>query len=344
MPNGKRCFESERLERLEKFMKRFALLFGLIVAAAGCTQTPVIPSQTPIAVHTVRLPMGYIPNVQFAPFYIAVEKGYFRDEAIKVDFDYQQETDGVALVGANQVPFSIASGEQVLLARSQGLPVVYAMSWWNGYPVAIVSLASKNINTPHDLAGKRVGIPMLSGASYVGYRALLEADLMPENSVTLEVVGYHQVEELIAGRIDAAVVYSNNEPIQLRHQGYVVHVIRVADYVHLASNGLLTNEQTLKQDPDLVRGMIRAIARGVADAVRDPNAAYVISRKYVENLAENDPVQKEVLAESIEFWKSDKTGWSSEQAWNNMADTLSSMGLLTQKMDVTKAFTNSYLP
>jgi NitT/TauT family transport system substrate-binding protein len=325
-------------------MKRIICVLGLIVLAAGCMPSLGAPTQTPTTEHIIHLPMGYIPNVQFAPFYVAVEKGYFREEGIRLEFNYKQETDGVALVAANQEPFSIASGEQVLLARAQGLPVVYAMSWWNGYPVAIVSFTSKNINSPHDLAGKRVGIPMLAGASYVGYRALLEADLMPESSVILQVVGYSQVEELVAGHIDAAVVYVNNEPIQLRHQGYNVHVIRVADYVKLASNGLLTNEQTLKQNPELVRGMIRAITRGIADTIKDPEAAYRICRKYVENLGENDPVQKEVLTESISFWKSDKIGWSSEQAWTNMADTLTSMGLLTAKQDISKAFTNAYIP
>jgi NitT/TauT family transport system substrate-binding protein len=263
---------------------------------------------------------------------------------MRVEFDYKFETDGVALVGAGTVTFSIVSGEQVLLARAQGLPVVYAMSWWNGYPVAVVSFTAKGIASPHDLVGKKVGIPMLSGASYVGYRALLSAAGVPESAVTLETLGYNQIEAMVSDRVDAAIVYVNNEPVQLRQRGYDVQVIRVADYVSLASNGLLTNEQTIRQDPALVRGMIRAIQRGVTEALRDPEAAYAVCRKYVDNLPENDPVQKAVLMESMAFWKSDKPGWSSQDAWKNMEVTLSSMGLLTQQQDVSKAYTNAYLP
>lgn len=292
----------------------------------------------------IRLPMGYIPNVQFAPFYVAAEKGYFQQEGIDIQFDYKFETDGVALVGAGQIPFALVSGDQVPLARAQGLPVVYVMAWWKGYPVAVTFLETSGIQIIADLKGKKIGIPVLSGASYVGFRALINSAGVMEDEVTLDVVGYNQVEALISGKIDAAVVYANNEPVQLRARGYKVGVIRVADHVDLASNGLLTSEKTLQENPDLVRRMIRAILRSVEDTIADPDGAYAICRKYVDGLAEDDPIQRAVLAETVEFWKSETPGVSDLAAWQNMETTLRSMGLLTGTLDITKAFTNEYLP
>jgi NitT/TauT family transport system substrate-binding protein len=313
------------------------MLLGLLAACApGGTPKPVM--------RTIQLPMGYIPNVQFAPFYVAAQKGYFAAEGIEIAFDYKFETDGVALVGAGQIPFALVSGEQVPLARAQGLPVVYVMAWWNGYPVAVTALETSGIRTMQDVKGKKIGIPALSGASYVGFRALLNDAGIKQDEVNLEVISYTQVESLVAGKVDAAVVYANNEPVQLQARGYKVNVIRVADFVDLSSNGLLTSEQTLRDDPELVRGMIRAILHGIRDTVADSDGAYAICRQYVDGLAEDDPIQKQVLAATIEFWKSETPGVSDLAAWQNMEATLRSMGLLTGTFDVTKAFTNDYLP
>lgn len=331
-------------------MKRIPIIALCITLLAACApaggknavSSTATPDQWPV--ENIRLPMGYIPNVQFAPFYVAADKGYFQEEGIEIAFDYKFETDGVALVGAGELPFAMVSGEQVPLARAQGLPVVYVMAWWHGYPVAVAALEESGIRTVEDLKGKKVGIPVLAGASYVGFRALLNSAGVAEEEVILDVVGYNQVEVLVAGQVDAAVVYANNEPIQLAARGYKVNVIRVADFVDLASNGLLTNEKTIAENPELVRRMIRAILRAANDVIADPDGAYAVCRKYVEGLAENDPVQKEVLRQTLEFWKTDRPGRSDLAAWKNMEATLLSMGLLSDPLDITKAFTNDFLP
>jgi NitT/TauT family transport system substrate-binding protein len=317
-----------------------AILSALLVACGG----PVAPAPTD-ELRTLRLPMGYIPNVQYAPFYMAVERGYFRDEGLEIDFDYSFETNGIQLVGAGELPFTLASGEQVLLARAQGLPVVYVMNWWNDFPVAIAAPASSGIHQPADLAGKRVGIPVLSGASYIGYRALLDAAGLEPDVARLDVIGFTQVETLLAGTVDAAVVYANNEPIQLEAQGMPVTVIRVADYVALASNGLVTSEATLASDPELVRSVIRAMMHGLRDVLADPDAAFEVCLKYVEGLAEADrSVQRQVLEASMRFWDSGPLGVSEAEAWENMERVLRETGLIQTPQEVDRAYTNDYLP
>lgn len=327
-------------------MKHTSLLIGLMGAAvlAACSGGASPPQPAAGPTH-VRLPMGYIPNVQFAPFYVAVERGYYREAGIELEFDYSWETDAMALVGANELQFAVVSGEQVPLARAQGLPVVYVMAWWQDYPVGVVAPAESGIETPRDLVGKRVGIPCLCGASYVGYQAMLNAEGIDPASVTLDVIGYTQVEALLAGREDAVVIYANNEPIQLAAQGMPVTVMRVADYVPLASNGLVTNETTIAQRPDLVEAMVRASLRGLADTLADPDAAFEICKKYVEGLGQaNQAVQRQVLQASLDFWQADRLGYSDPTAWDNMQTVLLNMKLLERPIDISQAYSNQFVP
>src|SRR3990170_4713734 len=134
------------------FRKLVLIMLGMALALSACANSD--PGNEAGGLTHIRLPMGYIPNVQFAPFYVAIEKGYYRDAGIELEFDYSFETDGVALVGANELQFSLVSGEQVLLARAQGLPVVYVLGWYQDYPVAVAAKSDQNIRAPQDLAGK----------------------------------------------------------------------------------------------------------------------------------------------------------------------------------------------
>lgn len=313
----------------------FTLSISFALSACG--------GKTPTLTH-IRLPLGYIPNVQFAPLYVAVEKGYFADAGIEVEFDYSFETDAVALVGAGDLQFAVVSGEQVLLARAQGLPVVYVAAWYQQYPVSVVAEKAQGIHEPADLRGMTIGLPGLYGANYIGLRALLHAGGISETDVTLDSVGYTQVESLVTGRDQVVSVYTANEPVQLRARGYQVDELRVADYVQLASNGLITNEKVIADNPDLVRRMVKAMLRGISDTISDPEAAYQVSMRFVEGLAVDDPVQKQVLATSMELWKADRLGASDPKAWENMQSVLLEMGLLASPLDVSQAFTNQFVP
>jgi NitT/TauT family transport system substrate-binding protein len=323
-----------------------SLLLSCSLILTACSRLGISNSgqKAKPALTVIRLPMGYIPNVQFAPFYVAVEKGYFKQAGIEIQFDYKSETDGVALVGANELQFSLVSGEQVLLARAQGLPVVYVMAWWQDYPVAVASMPEQGIHSPADLKGKKIGLPGLYGASYVGLRALLNAGGLSEEDVTLDSVGYNQIEALVSGRDQAVVIYANNEPFQLEAQGYKVDVLRVADYVPLASNGLLSNEKTIAENPELVRKLVQATLKGVAYSLNYPNDAFEICKNYVEGLdGTNQDVQKKVFIATLEFWKTDKPGFSKPEAWENMQKVLLDMGMLTQSLDLSNAYTNAFV-
>ena len=325
-------------------MKRNSVLISIIILAVLLTSCTA--AATPSAALTpVKLPLGYVPNVQFAPLYVAIEKGYFKEEGLDVTLDYNMETDSVALLGAGKLQFAIVSGEQVLLGRGKGLPVVYAAAWYNNFPVGVIVDPAKNVSSPADLKGLNIGLPGTYGANYIGLRALLSAGGLTEEDVKLTPVGYTQAESFTSKKVDAASIYATNEPVMLKEKGVDYSLLKVSDYTTLVANGLATNEETIKTNPELVRGMVKAMLRGVDNVVKDPDGAYEICKKYVENLDKADTkVQKAVLAASIEYWKNETPGSTDSEAWQNMQTLLMDMGLLDKELDLSKAYTGEFLP
>jgi NitT/TauT family transport system substrate-binding protein len=288
--------------------------------------------------------MGFIPNVQFAPFYVADAKGYFADEGLQVEFDYAMDTDLLKLIGTGKLQFAIGSGDQVILGRSQGLPAVYVANFYRKFPVTVMSLKEKNIQKPQDLEGKTVGTPCLCGANYVAWRALVYATGLNADKVDLPVIGYTQATAVERGQVDAALDYTVNGPVQLRLEGKEVNLITLSDYINLVSNGIITNDDTIQKDPQLVQGMVRAFLRGLRDTLSNPAEALDMTLKYVpEAGGANRDTTSAVLKASIELWQGTGLGVSNRADWDASQTFMQKVGLIQQTTDVDKLFTNQFV-
>ena len=165
-----------------------------------------------------------------------------------------------------------------------------------------------------------------------------------DTDVILDSIGFNQVSAVVGGQTEIVVGYITNEPVQLRAQGYDINVIAVADHIQLAANGLITNETAISENPEMVARFVSAFLKGLQDTIDNPEEAYQISTKYVENLAELDQeVQMEVLNLSIEYWEAETLGYSEQAAWENMQRVLLEMGLLAEPLDLSAAFTNEFI-
>jgi NitT/TauT family transport system substrate-binding protein len=335
-------------------LRNFFLMFLLLLFLAACgtdsdsagqgsgaeSNAAVADPGEPELV-TLRLPLGYIPDPQYAPFYVADERGYFADEGLVVEFDYSPETDGIALVGAGELPFAIVSGEQVILARAQGVPVVYIMEWFQRYPIAVMSKIEAAITEPADLAGRDVGLPGFFGASYVGYAGLLEASGLTQEDVNASEIGFSQVEALLTDQVEAVVGYANNEPIQLAAQGVDVNVIYVADSADLVANGIIANQSVIEDNPEMAQALVRAVLRGLVDTLADPVAAFEISKNYVEGLEDS---RLAVLEASLDLWRADVLGISDLASWQRTQAALLAINFLDNELDdLESAFTNEFV-
>ncbi len=328
------------------------------VAPASPTATIVAVQPTPAPLQKVTIALGYVPDVQFAPFYLALNKGYYKSEGLDVTLQ-----NGIApnLIkelgeGSGDVNFAVVSGDELIPARLQGIPVKYVMTWYRQYPVAALSISGKGpaLKSPTDLKGKKIGIPGPYGSTYVGLQALLKAGGMTLNDVQIESIGFTQVANLTTGQVDIAMVYAANEPTQLKSQGMTVTTLNVADYAKLASNGLATNDKTLKENPDLVGKVVRATLKGIQETISNPDAAFDSSLKQVpEAGGTNKALQLQILKETVKLMQpnsndpSDKQvaspGFTEEPVWQATQDFLFDAKIIPQKGNIQDMFTNQFV-
>ncbi|MBK8046839.1 MAG: ABC transporter substrate-binding protein [Anaerolineales bacterium] len=312
------------------------LLAAVVLLTAGCTAS--VPPATATAAESaepaltpVKLGVGFIPNVQFAPFYVGMDKGFYAEEGIDLELAYGFENDYLKLVGIGELPFVIASGDQVVLGRNQDLPVRYVMNWYTKYPVVVFAEIAQNITAPADLAGKVIGIPGPFGASYVALRGILEAGGLQESDVKLESIGFTQAAAVTAGTVEAAVDYAVNGPVVLAQSGISTTQITLDDYLDIPANGLVTNEQTIQDDPDLVQRMVNATLKSIQYTLDYPDEAFAIALKTVpEAGGENEAANRAVFDASLLYWETqgrEQPGATEIIAWQNASDLMERIGL-----------------
>jgi NitT/TauT family transport system substrate-binding protein len=274
------------------------LSMSMVAGAQDANETSVPSSLT--------VGLGYIPSVQFAPFYLADEAGYYADSGLDVTFQNKIDPELITLLAQGTVDIGMADGTSVIPAVSQGIPVVYGATIYGRDPNVVFSLADTGIHDVSDLAGKKVGIPGRYGSSWVALQAMLEtAGLTPDD---LEIVTYPDFGQAVAvstGQVDAATGFSSNEPVQLALQGLAVNVLNVADIAPLPGPGLVVGRDTLATKGEALRAFTAATIRAMEEIEADPQVGLDATFSRVPELASDPETQRAVLEATIESWTSD---------------------------------------
>jgi NitT/TauT family transport system substrate-binding protein len=284
--------------------------------------------------------MPYIPNIQFAHFYVADSEGYFAEEGLDVTFDYNFENDVVQRIATNnQITFALASADSILLARSKGLPVKAVMATTQAFPIGFISKTATGITSAQDLRGKTIGIPGRFGASYIGLQGILRASNLTENDVTIQEVGFAQVAALTEDKVDVVSGYINNEPIQLANAGVDINVLKVSDNYPLASDHVIVSEKTLAEDRELVEKFTRALLKGMNRVSENPNQTYQTALDSIPEANQVDPaIGLAVLDATVALWQAADVGVIQVTNWQYTRDLLVQMELIPADLSVADAY------
>ncbi|RIH82555.1 ABC transporter substrate-binding protein [Calidithermus roseus] len=292
----------------------------------------------------LRVGLGYLPDVQFAPFYAGVVEGIYGKKGLEVEFQHGFASELYPLLAQGKLDFVVADAEDVIALRAQGIPLKYVMALYQSVPNALFSLAEKNIKSVRDLKGKTIGMPGMFGVSLTSLQAILRAAGLKESDVKIVNIGFTQAEAVVQKRVDVAMGFINNEPVFLQSQGVKLNVIPAGPYNHSPGNGIISTDKVL-ENADLARRFLSASQEAMAFTITNPRKAFEAARKYVQNL---DEMRYTVLTTSIRLYESPYSrqmglGFSNPQAWVSSLSLLKATGRVDTALPATEFYTNAFL-
>ena len=339
---GLRSYEQEPI------MMNKLFLYFLVTAVLACLVLMVACSSGQRS-DKVKLALDWFPNANHIGLYIAEDKGYFAEENLDVEIRTPSDPSTILMtVVSGSDDFGISYQPDVLLARGKEGDPVYVVSVLGivQHPLnSMMTLESSGLESPAELAGKKVGYPAIEWNEHA-LDTMLKADgLNGVEDVELVNVGWELGSSVMSEKVSAIIgAYFTHESISLQNEGYPVDVFRmedwgVPDYYELV---LVTSAKYLSENPEIVEKFVRAVSRGYVEAIADPQAGVDILKKYSPEIDEN--IERPGAELLRDLWQDDqgKFGKQTEAKWRKFTEWMQDKELLDKSLDPADAFTDRY--
>ncbi len=254
----------------------YAALFGATLLAAA-------PAS---AEDKVQFRLNWILYGFHTPFYLGLERGYYKEEGIDLTIgEGQGSVRAVQTVGAKGDTFGLSDGGSVIAGVSKGAPIKSVMAITNSSPYAIAVRNDAGIKTLKDLEGKTIAsAPGEAGLALLP--ALLKRNGVDGDKVKiLRVEGAGKMVAITEKRVEAIESGLDNQSLTLAAQGVAITDFGYAAHgVNTVGLTIQTNRDTLTGNPDLVRRFVKATTRSFDAAMKEPDASIKAGQKVKPDL------------------------------------------------------------
>lgn len=316
------------------------LVFGV---AAFLVVNGFLASQTKTDV-TVRL--NWLHQAQYAGMYVALDKGFYEKEGLKVKFlEYEEGLDQNKEVAEGKVEFAISTPIEMLDAVDKGskieaIAVVHQIS-----PYAFASLKPENIQSPQDFSGKVLGAMGGSREAYTKYNFLLSKH---SAKATIKELGFekNEVEHLLGGASDVVDLYRTDQPYLFQMEGLEYDLILPENYgIRTYGDIIIASSDFLSQNPDIAKSFLSATFRGWEYAFEHEKEAVEIVTKYQNELYADRKRQEFILQQSkpLILQTSQELGSMSFTIWNQTVKAVDGAELLENELNAVDLYTNEFL-
>lgn len=291
----------------------------------------------------VKLKLKWVHQAQFAGNYVAIEKGFYKEEGLTVQptpFTFESPTIDAVVNGT--ADFGITGADELVLARAQGKPIKAIAVVYKINPVAAYALKKSGIVKPQDFIGKTVGLERGINVDYL-YAAMMGKLGIDRSKIKEVTIGY-DATELLAGKTDVSTGYIINEPNQVVEAGQEVNTILMADYgVNMYADVLFATEKTIQTKPELVARFLKATLRGWQYAIEHESEAVDATLLYATTRSKSH--ETKMLHASIPLINtgSSALGWMDAREWERVQDILLEQKILAKPVVITDAYTMQFL-
>ena len=292
--------------------------------------------------------LDWYPNALHAFMYVAMEKGYYEEEGLKVNIQFPSNAnDAISLVAAGQADIGLYYQQDVIQARAdQNVPVKSIGAVVQGPLNIILSLKEKNITSPEDLVGKTVGYAGTE-LSEALTRSIMEYVGADYSDVAMIDVGFDLMSSMTTGNVDATIgCLINHEVPQMEEEGFEVNWFDLDDYgVPSYYEGIfLASDEMIENDSETLKAFLRASARGFEDMKEDPEAALAIllNNQNEENFPLSETVERESMEMLLPLMETADARFlsQSDECWQENIDWMFSQGLIDETVALDEVRVN----
>jgi NitT/TauT family transport system substrate-binding protein len=285
---------------------------------------------------------------EYAPLFVALEKGYYKAEGLDVSLSEGNGAQNVlkALAAGNEA-FGYGPAVALATAVSQGLPVKVVALYQTSAPMGVIAFPDTPLKEPKDLEGKRLAISVgeTFGDMIRPFTRINNVDLSKIQLIQMDASA--RTIQFLTRKIDVMSVYLSNELPQIEKRANVqFNVIKVTDFgLKVLGSSMYVSSEFAQKNPEIVKKLLRATAKGYLDAIADPKGAAKMMAKHMAVPEQPDVLERQVEATmvSTNAPSGKPIGWQAEADWQANLDLLKETGGVAEVKPLNSYFTNEYL-